>query len=326
MKLAVIGASGHFANAFAAFGQHGGHELIAVAPGSPGEDITPLLNGCGERRLSPNYYSDYATLLENESIDLAVVNPWYCDNAVVSAACLSRGVHVYSEKPLAIEFGALNDLERCYRESGRALAGMFDIRGMSWFQAIDEAMKENAIGEVRMMSARKSYKLGRRGPLYHVRASYGGMLPWVAIHAIDWLLHFGGAPCRVSALQNADCNRDHGGLEMTAAALLETKGGVLSTVTADSLRPTGSARHDDDRLLITGTRGTLEAVDGQVYLTDDGPRRALPLPPARVPLLDFIASIGTPGEVTYAEDALLATRVALRMRQAGDEGRWVEVL
>ena len=324
MKIAIIGASGHFANAFPIFDDPA-HELVAVAPGSKGEDIGPLLKGCADRKLTPNYYADYLTLLETEDIDLAVINPWYCDHAAVSMACLTNGVHAYSEKPLATELDALDQLEKCYRGSNRALGSMLDLRCSPWFLAVDEALKSDAIGVVRMLKGRKSYKLGTRGPLYHTRAAYGGMIPWVGIHALDWILHFGGKPRRVTALQNADYNRDHGELEMTATVMLESDGGVLSTMTADYLRPAGAARHDDDRLLITGTKGVLEVIDEQVFLTDDAPRRALPLPPARVPIVQFVQAIGTLAQAQYAEDALLVTRVSLLAQQAGDEGRWIEI-
>ena len=111
-------------------------------------------------------------------------------------------------------------------------------------RAIESAVAAGAIGAVRMIHGRKSYKLGERGPLYRRRDRYGGMLPWVGVHAIDLILALGGPCDGVMAAQSDRGNRGHGELEMSAATILRLSGGAIGTVTADYLRPGGAPRHD----------------------------------------------------------------------------------
>ena len=53
-------------------------------------------------------------------------------------------------------------------------------------------MRDGTVGQIRLMNAQKSYKLGRRNEFYKIRSTYGGTIPWVGSHAIDWLYWFSG--------------------------------------------------------------------------------------------------------------------------------------
>ena len=219
----------------------------------------------------------------------------------------------------------LEALISAWRASGCALGGMFDIRYAPWFLGMSSAVNNNEIGSPRLFIARKSYKLGTRGPLYRTRATYGGTIPWVAIHAIDWVLALGGKCKRVAALKSDAFNQNHGDLETTVSMLFEMEDGKMATVTADFLRPGGSVRHDDDRLMIVGSEGTVEAVDHQVFITDKLSKRALVLPEPGSSFIDFSASIGSKRATELAENALYATRVALAARQASDDNCWITI-
>ena len=321
LHIAVIGGSGHFWAALSGIAGRADLELAAAAPGTVGEDMAGFYKAAEEHHLAPRRYGSAEALLDAEAVDVAVVNPWFCDTAKCSAMCLKRGIHVYSEKPLATELSDLSALQEVWRASNRALGAMFEIRYEPWFQAVKRSVEAGEIGEVRALHGRKSYRLGARGPLYRERALYGGTIPWVAIHAVDWVLSLGGRCLSVSALHSSRCNRDHGDLEMTAALLMQLTNGVIATVTADYLRPEGAASHGDDRLLITGTRGMVEAVGGRVYLENELPRRELPLPPAENPFLRFLGLIGAPEAEGEAQAAFEATRVCLLARVDADQKR-----
>ena len=321
MKIAVIGSSGHYGFALEALALREDLTLCAAAPGSPAEDMAPVLAAAERRGARPALYSDWRVMLDAEAPDVAVVNPWFCDAADVSIACLERGLHVFSEKPLATSLDKLEALERAWRASGWTLAGMFNLRYCAWFRTLRQAIDDGLIGEVRQLHGQKSYKLGRRSQLYFRRDTYGGIIPWVAIHALDWVLQLGGRCEWVAAAQDSHCNRDHGELEVTSALLAGLENGVIATVTADFLRPDGAPRHDDDRLRVTGTRGMLEALNGRVFLENEEPCRELPLLEGQNCFLAMLDAIGTPEAEGLALDALEDSRVALLARQAGDEGR-----
>ena len=317
MNMVIIGASGHYGFALEALGLRPDLRLAAVAPGTPGEDVSRLLSADGSAEAV--LYDDWKTMLERENADLAVVNPFFCDNAAISAACLERGLHVFTEKPLATTFSDLDRLEDAWKRSGRMLGGMFNLRFCPWFLTVRDAVDRGLIGEVRQIQGRKSYKLGRRGEVYQRRALYGGIIPWVGIHALDWVLQLGG-PCRcVSAAQSDACNRGNGELEMTSAVMTVSRRGVIGTVTADFLRPDGAPRHDDDRLRVTGTKGMLEALNGEVYIEDDQPRRLLPTVGGQNCLCAMLDAINTPAARQRTLDDLDVTRTALTAREAGDQ-------
>lgn len=314
MKLIIIGASGHWNIAADAAARDISIEIAAVAPGCPGEDISAL------REAAPRaaVYENWRELIQNERADAAIVNPWFALAADVTVECLGRGMDVYSEKPLATTHEQLARVENAWRSSGRALGGMFNYRFYPWFLAMENAVNSGLIGQVRQIHGQKSYRMGTRAPFYKKRELMGGIIPWVAIHAIDWVTAFGGKCRWVSASHSNAENRGHGDMEVTSAILMGLENGVIGTVTADFLRPTGSARHDDDRLRITGTRGMVEVIDGRVYLENEDARRELELPEMKNAFLAFMEGVkaGKGDEFTLA--ALHATRISLCARDSAD--------
>lgn len=316
MNMAIIGGSGHFGFALEALGMRDDLRLCAVAPGTEGEDISALVSACRAQGLTPKVYESHKELLKGErKLELAAVNPWFSSAAGVSIECLERGLHVFSEKPLATTMEGLDKLEETWQRSGCALGGMFNLRYCGWFLTLKRAIDEGRIGVVRQIQARKSYKLGVRPEFYRHRETFGGIIAWVGIHAMDWAMQTGGACKKAVSLYNNDYNVGHGDMDMTSAVLMELENGVIATVTADFLRPVGAPRHDDDRLRVTGTRGMLLARDGEVLLEDETGSHMLPLEAPKHCLLTLLEGIGTPQAEVRAREDIAATRAAL---QAGD--------
>ena len=319
MRLAIIGCTGHVNYATATVGAREDLTLAALAPGCPQEDMSRLTASLKEEGKGVHLYDDWRALLDGETIDVAAVGSWMNVNADIAVECLRRGIHVYCEKPLAVSFDALARLTWAWEESGRALDGMFGLRYSPWFIALRRAVEAGEIGQVRQIHGQKSYKMGRRGPVYMKQDCYGGILPWVGIHAMDWAAQIGGSCQWIKALHSRRDNRGNGEMEVTSAALMALENGVIATVTADFLRPDGAPRHDDDRLRVTGTKGMLEAIDGRVFLENEAPRQELSLPEAPAPMADFLDSIGTPRSRELTLQALSVTRAALEARDEANE-------
>lgn len=316
MKLIVIGASGHWNIAVDAAARDSSIEIIAIAPGCAEEDISNLKNSVPGAKV----YECWREMLEKEEADVAIVNPWFGYAADVTVACLEKGLDVYSEKPLATTFEQLEKVEKAWKKSGRALGGMFNYRFYPWFLGIKKVVEDGLIGQVRQIHAQKSYRMGTRAPFYKKRELMGGLIPWVAIHAIDWTVAFGGKCKWVSASHSSMENRGHGDMEITSATLMELENGVIATVTADFLRPTGSARHDDDRLRITGTRGMAEVMDGKVYYENEESKREAELPEMKNAFLAFMDAVKEGRGDEFALAALHATKIGLCARESADNG------
>lgn len=316
MNVVIIGAAGHWHIIRSAAEADSRVKVIAIAPGCPGEDISVL------RNTFPNaaVFGDWREAIAVPGAEFAAVNPPFSHAADITVACLERGLHVYSEKPLATELSDLERIEAARAASGKALGGMFNYRYFPWFLAMEEAVKAGEIGMLRQIHAQKSYRMGTRPDFYKKRATFGGLIPWVAIHGIQWVTTFGGSCSWVSASHSSEENRGNGEMECTSAVLMGMENGVIATVTADFFRPTGSARHDDDRLRLTGTRGMVEVIDGQVYLENEEHRRSLPLPPMKNSFLEFADAIGSDREKEFLFEAIHNTRTALIARESADKG------
>ena len=234
MRICLIGVTGHIDYVFQGMAKDPACRILGVAPGSPGEKMERL---AGRPEVSgARFYTDYRKMLDELRPEIAVVACHFCDHAKVTVEALARGCHVFVEKPLALTFEDLALVKEAYVAAQRHLAAMFGLRYVPWFLTAWENVQKGMIGRIRLLNAQKSYKLGRREEFYHRRASYGGTLPWVGSHAIDWIHWFSGERFRsVFASHSRQFNRDHGELEVTALAQFTLTNEVFASVTLDYL-------------------------------------------------------------------------------------------
>ncbi len=322
MRIAIIGASGHFPYVVNGAAMREEMRIVAVAPGTRGEDIS----GLAARVEGAKEYGWWEEMIEAEKPDVVAINPWYCDSAEISMACLKKGIHVYSEKPVATTIPMLEKLEAVYRDCSADFGCMFDGRHTTWLRTAKKAIDEGKIGTVRLLHGQKSYKMGTRGAHYQKIATYGGMLAWIAIHPVTWFGYvLGTEPIWVSAQADDAENGGNGEMESTGCMLLRYPGGVLGTINADFYRPAAAPRHDDDRIRITGTTGMIEVKDGVAYLENENGRIALPAEEEENPFLFFADAIGTDSAKAQARAAFVAARTCLFARAAADDdaARWI---
>jgi len=311
MRICVYGEAGHYGYV---------SEAVAVNPDLSVVGIASDRTCTNLKKAFPNAteYRNLETMLDEEKPDLFIATPEFDKTANAIMEALKRKIAVYADKPLALDLGKLDQLYSCWQENHVPLGAMFGITEESWFKTLKAAVVAGKIGEVRLMHGQKSYKLGQRPEFYKHRESFGGLIPWVAIHALDWVMAFGDEAEWVSAASSDACNRNHGDLEVSAAVLVQFKNGAIATVNADYFRPTGSERHDDDRLRITGTKGMIEAIGHRVFLENEEKRQELPLMPPGNCVLNFIEKIKNKSSGEETERAFKATRIALKARDAAD--------
>lgn len=320
MKAVIIGTSGHIDLALSVRDRLPELGFVGIAPGSPDEDARAFFVEQLEPALIP-FYDDYRTMLDREKPDLAVVAPFFFLQARVAAECMERGIHVFLEKPMAVNQDELDRLRQVHAQSGTRLCPMLPYRYHPEFHAAHAAVAEGLVGEPLLISAQKSYKLGDRHPMYTRRFTYGGTIPWVAIHAIDWVLWFSkGKVTEVTASHTTSGNRSHGELESSGACLYRLANSGVASVTCDYFRPAGAPTHGDDRLRVAGERGVVEVAGGEAVLTaGSSPPRKLPREEPRSIFEEFVRHIeeGAPMRIT-AEEAFDVTELALKSREAAD--------
>lgn len=264
-------------------------------------------------------------MLDTLRPDVAAVDCHFARHADIGTETLRRGIHLFLEKPLATELEELHALRLAYDASDAQLAAMHGLRYAPAFQAAWEAVQDGAIGRIRLMHAQKSYRLGQRPAIYRRRESYGGTIPWVGSHAVDWLLWFAGTEFRsVYAVHSRQDNDGHGDLEMTALCQFQMAGDIQASVSLDYLRPASAPSHADDRIRIAGTAGVIEVRDGQALLigADNGGIQPLELKPQPGIFEDFVSQLLT-GEACRisAEQSFAVTEACLLARASADTGQ-----
>ncbi len=309
MRIGIIGSVGHW---FYALNELPKHTVVGIAPGFAGEGMGAVVNQLKTKGIEPPVLEDWRELLDE--VDLIVVNTRFDLNAEITAEFLRRDIYVFAEKPLAITLEQLDMLEEAHKRSKAFASAMFGIRGEPWFVTVREAVK--TLGEVRLLNGQKSYRMGNRPDYYRRMETFGGIIPWVAIHAIDWVHELAGRPAftAVRGLSNADFNRGHGEMDVTSLCQLEMEGGILASVSADFMRPMTSPTHDDDRVRVVCTEGVVEYKQGRVTVIDKDGERDLPLLPAEDVFEQMLRRIDGENVGVSPEDSLYITRVALMAR------------
>lgn len=326
MKICFAGESGHTGYVFSQ--TKGDLDFAAYAPGPAGEDVSSL--GKRLETLNPKalYYNDYIKMLECEKPDILVVCSYFTQQAQVCVEALVRGINVFSEKPAATSLKDLERLEDAYNRSKGRFCAMYGIRYEPWFLAAKDILDRGILGDVRLIYAQKSYKLGVRQDHYKKRDLYGGTIGWVASHAIDWV-HWLSREKFISvyAGHSSLYNRDHGDLEVSSLCSFTMTNEVLAVVSADFLRHEDAPRHDDDRLRIACSDGVLEIRDRTVYITggEEKGLRTVDLTPYMNKsgiFTDFVNSIRNNDLcMVTAEESFYTARAAIYAGMSADEKR-----
>jgi predicted dehydrogenase len=320
VKAAIIGTSGHIDLALEVRDRLPQVTFVGVAPGSADEDAREFFVDQMEASLIP-FYDDYRRMLDREKPELAVVAPFFFLQSRIACECLERGIHVFVEKPMAVSLEQLERLRRAHAHGKASLCPMLTSRYLPSFYAAWRAVREGAVGEPLLISALKSYKMGARHPLYTHRATYGGTIPWVAIHGIDWIHWFAsGAIAEVSACHTTRGNGGHGEMESSGVCLFRLANTGSATLAFDYFRPDSAPTHGEDLLRIAGERGVLEVAGGDAVLVPrDGPPRRLEKEPPLSLFQEFVRHVqeGAPLRLSVT-DAFEISELALRCREAAD--------
>ncbi|HOJ87879.1 MAG TPA: Gfo/Idh/MocA family oxidoreductase [Pseudothermotoga sp.] len=327
MKICIIGSSGHFHYALRGFKSN--WKIVAIAPGSKGEDVTPLKKALSEMNITPNEYKSYQEMLDREKPDVVVVNTVFNANSRILCESLSRRIHTFVEKPIATSFEELEKIKKLFGTVKNEVffAAMFGLRYKPHFLTAKALLDGGEIGQIRLLNTQKSYKLGKRPEFYRRRDTYGGTILWVGIHAIDWINWFTQKGfLNVYATHSRISNNGHGELESTALCHFVLEQEIFASISIDYLRPNAAPTHDDDRVRIVGTRGIIEVFENRVLLLNDKGENYIPLLPEKQIFSEFLSQIdGTGSCMVTPYDSILATEIALLARESADTGRVIQV-
>ncbi len=330
MKLAMIGSYGHTKIVLGSLPNLRDVALVAVARyGS--EDKLPFVGKSKAAPAGTPVYDDYRKMLEEVHPDVVSVCMPLHRNAEAATAAATHGCHILCEKPLATTLEDLSILRSAVGKAGVKICAMFPMRGQPAFQAARKVVAEGRIGKPILAFGQKSYPFSKRDDTYRRRATYGGTIPWVAIHALEFVSYCTGQNYTRVAAMHSNISlagyeaEDNGGL------LLGLSGGGHAIISFDYLRPMAEGvqrRHGDDRLRIAGSSGVVEIVEEgtRTVLMTPTDVQDVPLPSGRDLFTEFIASIRGQGQpLVTPEESFRITEVALLARQAADTGTVIDL-
>jgi len=325
LRVAQIGMQGHFGDIMTGIPKLNDCQLVAVARSTPDEQVESLSRFPAWHD-DVKVFDDYRKMLDEVKPDLVTVFCPYAHNGQANIEAVRRGCHVLSEKPIASELAELQTLRRERDRAGVRVSAVLPMRLNPAFTAAHLAVKEGRIGEPLLISAQKSYRWGSSRPWYFKkREDYGGSIPWVAIHAIDFIRFVSGLDyADVTARQAVKVRADYPDCEDCGALLFTMSNGGQATLTFDYLRPAKAASHGDDRIRVAGSQGIVEvrlnATPFCELVTQDAEARQLELPDSkRNVFVDFVQELRGQGtHFLTPEDPFRATEVALVARQAAD--------
>ncbi|MHB9028917.1 MAG: Gfo/Idh/MocA family protein [Candidatus Latescibacterota bacterium] len=271
-------------------------------------------------------YRTYEEMLDREELDIVGICLPYYQNAEAAMAAARKGLHVVMEKPVATTLADFEALKSTVVQRKVRLTALLGMRLDPPYRAIRESIGKGRIGEPVLATAQKSYKFGKSRPdFYRSKEQYGGTIPWVGIHAIDYIHHTTGLDyTRVAAFQGNRCHRDYPGVEDHAGILFELSNGGNALLNLDFLRPESAPTHGDDRLRVIGSEGVLEIGDGgkRVELIMSSGVRDITLPEAKPFFADFVAELRGEGEhILSPEEPFEMTRVSLLARDSAEQKR-----
>jgi predicted dehydrogenase len=326
VNVALIGFAGHWSHALEGIQELEDVKWTCYAPGGPEEDH----GGIPEHpAYSPaiKKYDKWQDLLSKENIQVAVITPCFYRTSEIAREFAESSIHVLCEKPLAITHEGLEKLKAAVRKNNVRCGVLLGMRLSPAFYTAYRAVRNGRIGEPLHAYGQKSYKLGQRPDWMRKRKTFGGTIPWVGIHAIDFVRWITGLEYVSVTAHHANlANPDHDELEDSAVALFRFNNGGFAEISMDYLRPGSAPSHGDDRIRVAGSSGVIEVIHEKTYLIDDKGEHELEpeIPP---PLFtDFYNSVyrGTTPVIGH-EDGFKLTEIALKTRDAADQQRSVEL-
>lgn len=277
--------------------------------------------------------ADAADLLREARPDFAIVSAQPGRIAELATLAANAGCHVICEKPLAVDLDSLDSLRAAVERAGVLVCPMLPTRARPALAAAVAAIRAGAIGRPLLLSARKTYKWGRREPWYGDRAAYGGTIPWIGIHALDFIdAATGGDPVEQVAAFHANlAHPEMPGCEDVCVLSMRLASGALATATLDFLRPDSPVPHGDDFLRVSGAHGEIAAwLDrdrAEILLPGQAPRD-IPLPPPAPFFTPWLRALPPRGCRTAPDEtsrrAFRLTREALLARDAADRAALFE--
>lgn len=211
------------------------HLTIAAVCDVKPEATKDLLEKYGlEQDLSIRRYTDYRKMLEEIDLQLVAIATESGLHAQIALDCISHGINVMIEKPIAMSMIDAEEIIRCSIEKGVKVSSCHQNRFNPAVQAVRLALKQGRFGKLSHGSIHVRWNRNRD---YYTQASWrgtwaqdGGCLMNQCIHGIDLLRWLMGD--EVEEVYGVIRQRFHDYLECEdiGMAVVKFKNGAVGTI------------------------------------------------------------------------------------------------
>lgn len=238
-------------------------QLCAVA------DVDPdVAKRVGEQYGVP-YFTDYRQCIDSGLLDAVIVATPHPVHPEVTEYAFSKGLHVLTEKPMAINPLEADRMIESARRAGKVFAVMFQMRTERPYRIARQAIQDGIVGELMRTEMVAAYY---RNQAYYDSAEWratwvgegGGVLVNQAPHALDMFCWLGGLPSKVTASTRTRLHDIE--VEDEAFAVLEYANGAHGYLYTTTNEAPGTMRFE-----IAGDKGKVVVDNGQVLI-----RRVVP--------------------------------------------------
>ena len=175
-------------------------------------------------------FATHTELLDSGLVDAIIIATPHYFHPPIAADAMHRGIHVISEKPIAVTVSGADKMIQTAQETGVVFAVMFQQRSTPIHQAAKKLVDEGHLGPIYRTLLIDSHF---RSQAYYNSASWratwkgegGGVLLNQAPHGMDIFTWLGGMPSRVTA--QVSTRQHHIEVEDQAAAILEYPNGAI---------------------------------------------------------------------------------------------------
>lgn len=330
-RIGVIGAWGHIGTVLADFDrlpQVG--RVVGMAPVLADENVEEIKahHVCTRQA---RVFGDHRQMLDEMKPDVVVIGTRLDRIAPLAMETASRGIHVICEKPLALEQSSLRQLYDTITGQGVQCVAMLNNRTHPVLAAVCRLIAGGTIGRVALVNARKSYHFGSRPQWFGQRRSYGGTIPWIGIHALDFIHAVTNARfTSVAAMQSNYAHSSHPDCEDNCTLMLELADGGHASASIDFLRPAAAPTHGDDWLRVMGDKGVIEAnleTRTCTLITEDQASQSVPAAEEINCFGDLLLQMPCRGAAPMPQTrrSFLLTYAALVARDAADQHRLLPI-
>ncbi|MGV8909622.1 MAG: Gfo/Idh/MocA family protein [Propionicimonas sp.] len=240
-----------------------GIELVGVC------DVDVSRAEAAGRAFGVPFFTDHRELLNQIHPDVVHITTPHDQHVPVALDCLDAGVHVLTEKPIGQSVAAGRRLVERAAASGRKVGVVFQNRYNPTAVAIRDVVTSGVLGPI--CGGRAAVWWFRPAAYYAAapwrgrwEAAGGGVLINQAIHTLDLLLWFLGAPTAVHGIAATLALAGVIEVEDTATIVIDHVSGVRSTFFATNAHHTNS----EVELEVTGRDGSVRLLGGEAWLTD----------------------------------------------------------